>query len=74
MGPNDNRRPGVVSRNGGDYDSSNNSANVIRLPTKLKIDKSSPFDSFTARLVIDQHRRGVLPAAVLEYLLVSSPR
>jgi hypothetical protein len=67
MGPNDNRRPGVVSRSAGDYDSSSNSAKVIPLFPKLKI--TSPFDQLTARLVIDQHRRGELPAAMLEYLL-----
>jgi hypothetical protein len=71
MGPNDNRRPGVVSRSAGDYDSSS-SANVIRLPIKLKTDRNSPFESLTARLVLDQHRRGVLPAAVVEYLLAGA--
>jgi hypothetical protein len=67
MGPNDNRPLGVVSRRAGDYDSSSNSAKVIPLFPKLKT--ALPFDQLTARLVMDQHRRGELPAAMLEYLL-----
>jgi hypothetical protein len=67
MGPNDNRRPGVVSRNGGDDYDSSNSAKVIPLFPKLKT--GSPFDQLTARLVMDRHRRGELPSAMLEYLL-----
>jgi hypothetical protein len=70
MGPNDNRRPGVVSRNGGDDYDSSNSAKVIPLFPKLKT--ASPFDQLTARLVMDQHRRGELPAAMLEYLLAGA--
>jgi hypothetical protein len=70
MSPNDNRRPGVVSRNGGDdYDSSSNSANVIRFPTKLKTDRYSPFDKLTAALVLKRHREGTLDPAVVEALL-----
>jgi hypothetical protein len=30
---------------------------------------SSPFDKLTTALVMEKHRRGVLPAAMLEYLL-----
>jgi hypothetical protein len=30
---------------------------------------ASPFDQLTARLILDQHRRGVLPEPVLLYLL-----
>jgi hypothetical protein len=67
VGPNDNRPSGVVSRRAGDYDSSSNSAKVIPLFPKLKT--ALPFDQLTARLVMDQHRRGELPAAMLEYLL-----
>jgi hypothetical protein len=65
MPPNDNRRPGVGSRNGGDYDSSSNSANVIRFPTKLKAARNSPFDKLTAALVLKRHREGTLDPAVV---------
>jgi hypothetical protein len=67
MPPNDNRRPGVVSRNGGD--DYGNSANVIRFPTKLKTDRNSPFDKLTAALVLKRHREGTLDPAVVEALL-----
>jgi hypothetical protein len=70
MGPNDNRRPGVVSRSGGEYVSSSNSANVIRFPTKLKTDRNSPFDQLTAKLVMAKHRAGTLDPGVVEGLLV----
>jgi hypothetical protein len=70
MSPHDNRRPGVTSRNGGDYDSSS-SANVIRFPTKLKTDRNSPFDELTAVLVMERHRRGELDPAILAALLAS---
>jgi hypothetical protein len=66
MSPNDNRRPGVASRNGGDdYDS--NSAKVIPLFPKLKT--GSPFDKLTAALVLKRHREGTLDPAVVEALL-----
>ena len=67
MGPNDNRRPGVVSRSAGDYDSSSNSAKVIPLFPKLKT--GSPFDKLTAALVLKRHREGTLDPAVVEALL-----
>jgi hypothetical protein len=67
MGPNDNRRPGVVSRSAGDYDSSSNSAKVIPLFPKLKT--GSPFDELTAALVMERHRRGELDSAILAALL-----
>jgi hypothetical protein len=63
MSPNDNRRPGVVSRSAGDYDSSNNSANVVSLFPKLNT--GSPFHQLTARLALARHREGTLPEAVL---------
>jgi hypothetical protein len=69
MGPNDNRPLGVVSRRAGDYDSSSNSATVIRFPTKLKTDRNSPFDKLTAALVMKRHREGTLDPAVVEALL-----
>jgi hypothetical protein len=68
MSPNDNRRPGVVSRSAGDYDSSSNSANVISLFPKLNT--GSPFDQLTASLVMAQHRSGTLDPGVVEGLLV----
>ena len=68
MGPNDNRRPGVVSRSAGDYDSSSNSAKVIPLFPKLKT--ASPFDQLTAKLVMAKHRAGTLDPGVVEGLLV----
>jgi hypothetical protein len=68
MSPNDNRRPGVVSRSAGDYDSSSNSAKVIPLFPKLK--NGSPFDQLTANLVMAQHRAGTLDPAIVEALLV----
>jgi hypothetical protein len=70
MSTNDNRRPGVVSRNGGDYDSSNNSSNVIRFPTKLKTCRNSPFDELTAVLVMKRLREGTLDPGVVEAMLV----
>jgi hypothetical protein len=70
MSPNDNRRPGLASRSAGDYDSSSNSAKVI--PLFPKLNTPSPFDALTARLVIDQYRRGVLPEAVLVALLAGA--
>jgi hypothetical protein len=69
MGPNDNRRPGVVSRSAGDYDSSSNSANVIPLPTKLKTGRNSPFDELTAVLVMKRLREGTLDPGVVEAFL-----
>jgi hypothetical protein len=69
MSTNDNRRPGVVSRSAGDYDSSS-SAKVVPLFPKLKT--GSPFNSLTATLVIDQYRRGVLPEAVILALLAGA--
>jgi hypothetical protein len=66
MSTNDNRRPGVVSRNGGDYDSSNNSFNVIRFPTKLKTGKKSPFDELTDVLVAKRLREGTLDPGIVE--------
>jgi hypothetical protein len=67
MPPNDNRRPGVVSRNGGDDYDSSNSAKVIPLFPKLKT--GSPFDKLTAALVMKRHRAGTLDPAVVEALL-----
>jgi|HubBroStandDraft_6_1064221.scaffolds.fasta_scaffold776829_3 hypothetical protein len=67
MPPNDNRRPGVVSRNGGDYDSSSNSAKVI--PLFPKLNTASPFDRMTARIILEQHRNGTLQEGVLLALL-----
>jgi hypothetical protein len=67
MPPNDNRRPGVVSRSAGDYDSSN-SANVIPLFPKLKT--ASPFDQLTVKLVMAKHRAGTLDPGVVEALLL----
>jgi len=69
MGPNDNRRPGVVSRNGGDDYGSSNSAKVIPLFPKLKTDRTSPFDGLTAQLILAQHRNGTLHEGVLLALL-----
>ena len=66
MGTNDNRRSGVVSRNGGDYDSSN-SAKVICLPPKLNT--ASAFDRLTVQLILAQHRNGTLSEVVLLALL-----
>jgi hypothetical protein len=68
MPPNDNRRPGNHSRNGGDYDSSSNSAKVIPLFPKLKT--GSPFDQLTAKLVMAKHRAGTLDPGVVEALLL----
>jgi hypothetical protein len=67
-----NRRPGVVSRNGGEYGSSNNSANVITLQRNRNTPSSSAraFDCLTVALVLDQHKRGALPEAVVEALLL----
>jgi hypothetical protein len=68
MGPHDDRRPGVVSRSAGDYDSSSNSIKVIPLFPKLK--DASPFDQLTAKLVMAKHRAGTLDPGVVEGLLV----
>jgi hypothetical protein len=48
--------------------------NVIPLRRKLddRIQSSSPFDQLTAQVVLDQHRRGVLPEAVLVALLAGA--
>jgi hypothetical protein len=70
MDPNDNRRPRVAPRSGGEYEGSVNGANVFPLRPKLKT--ASPFDQLTARLILDQHRRGVLPEAVLAFLLAGA--
>ena len=67
MGPNDNRRPGVVSRSGG-YDGSNNSTNVIPLSSKIHR-AVSPFDQLTAQMILAQHRAGTLPEAIVAALL-----
>lgn len=67
MGLNDNRRPGVVSRSAGDYDSSNNSAKVI--PLFPKLNTGSAFDRLTAQLIVAQHRNGTLQEGVLLALL-----
>ena len=68
MSPNDNRRPGVASRNGGDdYDSSNNAKVIPPLP---KLKTVSPFDQLTAKLVMAKHRAGTLDPGVVEGLLM----
>jgi hypothetical protein len=69
MNPNENRRPGVVSRSGGEYVSSN-SANVVDFPSKLNA--VSPFQQLTARMVIAQYRTGSLPEAVIVALLAGA--
>jgi hypothetical protein len=48
-----------------------NSGSVIPLRPGLDegIHTSSPFDTLTARLIVDQHRRGVLQEGVLIALL-----
>ena len=67
MSANDNRGPGRHPRNrGGDY-ISNYNHNVVRLP--LHRNRSTPFARLTWRLMLDQHQRGVLNPAVLEYLM-----
>jgi hypothetical protein len=66
---NENRRPGVVSRSGGEYVSSNNSANVV--PLFPKLNTASPFQQLTARLVMARHRAGTLDPAVLVALLAA---
>jgi hypothetical protein len=43
-------------------------ANVIPFPSQNR--KVTDFDRLTAALVVDQYRRGVLPEAVVEALLV----
>jgi hypothetical protein len=72
MAPNENRRAGegIPSDGGMDYDSSSNSAKVIRLPVKLKA--TAPFDRLTAWMVIAQHRAGTLPEGVLVALLAGA--
>jgi hypothetical protein len=60
----------VTSRNGGDYDSSSNSADVVDFAPKLNA--VSPFQQVTARMVIAQHRAGVLPEGVIIALLVGA--
>jgi hypothetical protein len=69
MSPNENRRPGVVSRSGGEYVSSS-SANVVDFPSKFNA--TSLFRQLTARMVIAQHRAGVLPQGVIVALLVGA--
>jgi hypothetical protein len=68
----DNRRPGVVSRSGGEYGSSSNSANVVPLHRNRNTPSNSAeaFDCLTFALVLDKHRRGALPEAVVEALLL----
>ncbi len=66
MGPNDNRRSGVVSRNGGDYVSSS-SAKVV--PLRPKLNTASAFDRLTVQLILAQHRNGTLQEGVLLALL-----
>ena len=50
------------------------SGNVIPLRPKPDdgIQSSSPFDQLTARLILDQHRRGVLQEGVLLALLAAA--
>jgi hypothetical protein len=66
MPPNDNRRPGVASRNGGEYDSSNSAANVIRLYPERKI--SSAWDDLTVELIVARQSAGNLDPALLRAL------
>jgi hypothetical protein len=66
MASNENRRPGVGSRSGGDYDSSS-SARVVPLFPKIK--SATAFDGLTTQLILAQHRAGTLPEAVLIALL-----
>lgn len=72
MPTNDNRRPEMAPRSGSEYGGSNNSANVVSLKRNPNIPSSSAraFDCLTVALVLDQHRRGVLPEAVVEALLL----
>jgi len=51
-----------------DYLSSNNNANVFPLPLNLK-PGPAPFERLTARVVLEQFRRGELPEPVLIALL-----
>ena len=69
MIPNENRRPGVVSRSGGEYVSSS-SANVVDFPTNFNA--ASLFRQLTARIVLAQYRAGTLPEGVLVALLASA--
>jgi hypothetical protein len=39
------------------------------VPLLRPMNNAAAFQQLTARLVLDQHRRGVLPAAVIEYLM-----
>ena len=67
MGTNDNRRSGVVSRNGGgDYDSSSSAKVICLLP---KLNTASAFDRLTVQLILAQHRNGTLSEVVLLALL-----
>jgi hypothetical protein len=69
MPSNNNRRPGWQARHGGKYDSENN-GKIVRLPLPHKRRLNNPpFDQLTRALVIDRHRRGVLPQAVVEALV-----
>ena len=70
MAPNDNRRPGQAPGNGGTDYVSSSSANVVDFPSKLNA--ASPFQQLTARMVIAQHRAGVLPEAVIVALLANA--
>jgi hypothetical protein len=69
MGANDNRRSGVISRNGGDYVSSS-TANVVDFAPKLNA--VSPLQQLTARMVLAQYRASTLPEAVIVALLASA--
>ena len=69
MGSNDNRRSGVVSRNGGDYGSSSGAKVIPLLP---KLNTASAFDRLTVQLILAQHRNGTLPEGVLVALLAGA--
>jgi hypothetical protein len=69
MDINENRRPGVVSRSGGEYVSSN-SANVVDFPSNFNA--ASLFRQLTARMVLAQYRTGALPESVIVALLVGA--
>jgi hypothetical protein len=69
MSPNENRRPGVVSRSGGEYVSSS-SANVVDFPSKFNAE--SLFRQLTARTVLAHYRAGTLPEDVVVVLLVGA--
>ena len=65
----ENRAAGTgIPGRGTNYEGSNNSTNVIPLPTKIKL-AGSPFDQLTAQTVIAQHRTGTLPEGVIVALL-----